>query len=235
MTMKKLLIITILIPFLISCGSNSKPNFVQDQPDVHKVKLMEALHTNSYTYLLVKENGEEQWLAVPLMEAVVGKFYYYKGGMEMPDFTSKELNREFESVLFLENVSDSPDFEEISSTEDPTHSAMVKKDAKMNLELEPVEGVVTIGELYSNKKKYEGKTIKVRGQVTKFNPEIMDRNWIHIQDGTEYEGLFDLTVTSALTFKAGVTVTLEGKIALDRDFGYGYTYDIILEEAVLIE
>jgi len=234
--MKKILPIIFAISLLISCGGNSKPNFVQDlQPGVHKVKLMEVLQTNNYTYLLVRESGEDQWLAVPKTEAVVGKFYYYKGGMEMPDFKSKELDREFESVLFLEKVSENPDLEVEQDIPATTHSAMVKKDAKEKLDISPAEGGITIAELFENKEKYEGKTVKIKGQVTKFNSQIMGKNWIHIQDGTDYSGLFDLTATSTTEVEVGSVITLEGKIALNRDFGYGYTYDVILEEATLIK
>ena len=232
--MKRILTVIMVISLLISCGGNSKPNFVQDvPPGVHKVKLTEALQTNNYTYLLVEENGKEQWLAVPKMEAEVGEFYYYKGGMEMRNFTSKELDRVFESVMFLGKVSTSPDLEEKQDIPATTHSAMVKKDTKAKLDISPAEGGLTISELFANKEKYEGKTVKIKGQVTKFNAQIMGKNWIHIQDGTEYGGLFDLTATSALEVIVGDIVSLEGKVALNKDFGYGYKYDIILEQVVL--
>ncbi len=177
---------------------------------------MEVLQTNNYTYLLVREGGEDQWLAVPNMDAVVGKFYYYKGGMEMPNFTSKELNREFESVLFLEKVSDSPDLEAKQDIPATTHSAMVKKDSKMNLEIDPAEGGLTISELFANKEKYEGKTVTIKGQVTKFNAQIMGKNWIHLQDGTDYQGLFDLTVTSASDVEVGAIISVKYSLRAQR-------------------
>jgi hypothetical protein len=68
--------------------------------------------------------------------------------------------------------------------------------------------------------------------VVKYSPGIMNKNWVHIQDGTEYDGNYDLTVTTLSEFKVGDIVTLEGKIALDKDFGYGYIYDVLLEDAV---
>ena len=59
----------------------------------------------------------------------------------------------------------------------------------------------------------------------------MNRNWIHLQDGSE-EGL-DLTVTTTELVRLGDIVSLEGTIVLDKDFGAGYRYDIIMESAVL--
>ena len=74
----------------------------------------------------------------------------------------------------------------------------------------------------------------MKGEVTKFNPSIMDRNWIHLQDGTEFEGQFDLTATSLESFKVGSIVTLEGILALNQDFGYGYMYELLLEKATAV-
>ncbi len=63
----------------------------------------------------------------------------------------------------------------------------------------------------------------------------MELNWVHIQDGTEFEGKFDLTVTSTESFKVGSVVTLEGVLALNKDFGYGYSYEVLLEKATAIQ
>jgi hypothetical protein len=60
---------------------------------------------------------------------------------------------------------------------------------------------------------------------------IMNRNWIHIQDGTGDK--LDLTVTTTENIALGSVVTLKGTIALDKDFGAGYRYDIIMEGAVV--
>ena len=59
----------------------------------------------------------------------------------------------------------------------------------------------------------------------------MGKNWIHIQDGTEFEDGFDLTVTTSGTATMGEIVTFEGKISLDKDFGYGYSYAVLMEDA----
>lgn len=111
----------------------------------------------------------------------------------------------------------------------------VAKAGKEDLTIEKAEGGITIAELLENKKDLSGKTVKVKGKVTKVNPEIMGKNWIHLQDGTIYEGEFDLTVTSDIIPETGSIVTIEGKVALDKDFGYGYTYPIMLEEAKIIQ
>ena len=67
---------------------------------------------------------------------------------------------------------------------------------KVDVIVQAEEGMVMIAEVLSNRKKYDGKTITVKGEVTKFNPGIMGKNWVHIQDGTEASGEFDLTITT---------------------------------------
>ena len=54
-------------------------------------------------------------------------------------------------------------------------------------------------------------------------------------DGTEFEGKFDLTATSGEAFSVGQQLTLEGVVAVDLDFGYGYTYEVLLEQAHVVE
>ena len=63
----------------------------------------------------------------------------------------------------------------------------------------------------------------------------MERNWVHLQDGTELEGKYDLTVTSKESFQVGQVLTIEGILAVNRDFGYGYSYEILLEKATIVK
>jgi hypothetical protein len=69
--------------------------------------------------------------------------------------------------------------------------------------------------------------------VVKVNNKIMGRNFVHIQDGTgdAKAGTDDLVVTSKQTAKIGDQVSIEGTAGINRDFGYGYTYPLLIEEA----
>jgi len=106
---------------------------------------------------------------------------------------------------------------------------------KQDITIEKSEGITTIADLYKDLKKFSGTTIRVKGKVTKVNPAIMNKNWIHLQDGTEFDGQFDLTLTSDENFVVGAVVTVEGKIALDKDFGYGYSYKVLLEDSKIVQ
>ena len=197
------------------------------------VKVLEVEQVANYTYLLVKAKGPEYWIAVPTMAAQPGETYQYQGGMLMEDFESKELDRTFDKVLFLEALySESAGARQ--EVQEVTPGSQVNAE-KSDVKVESVEGTVSIGELFSNPGSYEGKSIKIRGEVTKFNAAIMDRNWVHLQDGTEANGKFDLTATSTESFMVGSVVTVEGVVTLNQDFGYGYSYEILLENTTQVK
>ncbi len=238
MNIVKNLLLAGLILIVASCHSNSTSDFTT-------VKVKEVEQVGSYTYLLVKAKGPEYWLAVPSMEASPGDSYHYQGGMLMTEFYSKELGRTFDKVLFLEAI--------FAGTSPSGNSPMEPARAmgqqqmqgttagskvvteKVDVDVEIDNESITILDIYSDPGAYEGKNIRVKGEVTKFNPNIMERNWVHLQDGTEFEGKFDLTATSNESFVAGSIVTLEGILALNKDFGYGYSYEVLLESATAVE
>ncbi len=118
----------------------------------------------------------------------------------------------------------------LSQAQTLTDSSVPKK-----TNINQTDGTITLAELFANKDTYANKTIKIRGEVKKYNSKIMGKNWIHIQDGTEYLGENDLTITSQMEVKTGDVVTIEGKITLDKDFGSGYFYKIIMEEGKIME
>jgi len=209
------------------------PQAAYQVPDMHVVVAKEVIQTSGYTYLLLTEGDKEYWAAVSRFDAVKGKTYYYKSGLEMRAFKSKELNRVFDTIQFIMDFNDKP-------VTDKAPAAMTTQGRK-NLEkvegikVAPANGALKLSDLFSGKSKYAGQKIKVTGQVVKFSPEIMNKNWVHLQDGSEANGSFDLTVTTAETVTVGSVVTFEGVIALDKDFGYGYKYDVLLEDSRIVK
>jgi hypothetical protein len=93
------------------------------------------------------------------------------------------------------------------------------------------EGGKTVNEIYLQRDKLAGKELLLRGKVIKFSPQIMGKNWMHIQDGTGDKGSNDLTITTASAAKVGDTVLVKGALTINKDFGLGYKYDIIIEDA----
>ncbi|MBK7633861.1 MAG: hypothetical protein IPJ13_05870 [Saprospiraceae bacterium] len=95
-----------------------------------------------------------------------------------------------------------------------------------------VKDAVKLSELFKNKNKYEGQVITISGTCVKVNNGIMGKNWVHIEDGSKSNGkLLNLTVTTSINIPVGSNVALKGKVSINKDFGAGYKYDIIMEEA----
>ncbi|MBI9035606.1 MAG: hypothetical protein JEZ03_14175 [Bacteroidales bacterium] len=246
--MKKLILAIGLLTLMASCQSGNeneakdKNNNYNDAialinnttPIIHKIIAKEAISGGTYTYLRFYEDGKESWAAITARPITIGGIYYYDDAMEMKDFHSKQLDKTFESILFIQNFGDQP-FDKTTKkdiAENPHGKSITN--TKVIEPITPVEGGISIEELFSNKEKYNGKSVLVKGQVVKINKRIMDRNWIHIQDGTLHNEDFDLTVTTAneVDFKLGDIITFNGSITLNKDFGAGYNYTLIMEEAV---
>jgi hypothetical protein len=93
--------------------------------------------------------------------------------------------------------------------------------------------VQTVAALNQNKASLAGKTVSAQGKVVKVNNGIMGRNFVHVQDGTgdAAAGSNNLIVTSKQTAAVGDQVTISGVVVVNRDFGAGYTYPLLIEEA----
>jgi len=91
----------------------------------------------------------------------------------------------------------------------------------------------TVAEIIDQSKSLKDKPIVVRGKVVKFSPEIMSKNWIHIRDGsgTAAAKNNDLVVTTKDQATVGSVVAIKGIARTDKDFGHGYSYDILIEDA----
>ncbi len=232
MKLNFLILLAGIIVFTASCKSKS----AADQnlaPNVHKVVAEEVIQTSNYTYMRVSEAEKENWIAISRREVEKGKSYYYEPGIEMTNFVSKELKRTFPSILFVDKFSDQP----ITAAKITLADSLKGKQAavpKEGVKVEPAKGGITIAELFTNKASYGGKTVKVKGEVVKYSADIMNSNWVHIQDGTNAAGSFDLTITTKDVTKVGDVVTFEGTVSLKKDFGAGYFYEVIVENAKLI-
>jgi len=91
----------------------------------------------------------------------------------------------------------------------------------------------SVAECFEQAKELNAKTIRVRGKVMKVSRMIMGKNWVHIQDGTgnPLNNQHDLVVTTEEDPADGTVVTAEGVLSANRDFGAGYKYEVIIENA----
>ena len=224
-----LLLITFLAVTACSKKEEEKPQMATTNKAAavkaaHKVTVVEVQNVTDYSYLKVQENNKEYWMAARKADFKVGQVLLYNKAMEMKDFESKELHKKFDSVFFVDDLSEQLGVGGMTQPQKPK----IEREA---ISMKPAEDGVTIKQLFDNMNYYKGKTVKVKGKVSKINNGIMGKNWIHIQDGTSSGEDFDLTVTTNDMVGMGQVVTFEGKIATNKDFGYGYSYKVLLEDA----
>lgn len=197
----------------------------------------ETINTGGYTYVQVDTGSEKIWAAAPEFEVNVGDEVSVPKGMPMKDYYSKTLDRTFDVVYFVANISIAGAGQATAQLPEghpgSTHKN-IPVSASKNIDFSGIKkpgGGKTIAEIYDEKDKLAGKEVTLRARVVKYNPNIMGKNWIHLQDGTGTEDTHDLTVNTATNVEVGDTVLVSGVLVIDRDFGYGYQYDVIIEDA----
>ena len=173
----------------------------------------ETLDTGPYTYVLMDTGSEKIWFAGPAADIKVGDSIKITSVMPMPKYYSKSLDREFEMLYFVTSL---------------TGEEQSEGEVALDLSIMKAEGGKTITEIMDQQQQLAGQVVSVRGQVIKYNRNILDNNWIHIRDSS---GEQDLTITTKESVALGDVIVAVGKIGLNRDFGYGYVYDVMLEDA----
>lgn len=212
---------------------------VSSKAQFHSVMVSEVLPATRYVYLKVKERQKEFWIATGKMDIKKGGTYFYRGGLLRTNFESEELNRVFKEIYLVSNLVSKEDHTAMAKTESNNTSVKgggiaEKEDAPAHTEKEVQhKGSVKIAQLLKEPERYEGYSVDVSGTCVKTNPSILGRNWLHLQDGSKDD--YDLVVTSNILVPEGSDITVRAVVALNKDFGAGYTYELILENGTLVE
>lgn len=199
--------------------------------------VLETMDSGGYTYIRLKTSSGETWAAVNQSKVETGSEVTVAGGMTMVDFESPTLKRKFDSIVFgtlaAPGAGGAP---AVPAEMAAQHAAAAAGPADVGkIEVAKAEGPDgrTVAALHGERAALNGKTVLVRGKVVKFLGGIMGKNWVHLRDGSgSREGKDDdLTVTTAETVEVGAVVLAKGTVGVDRDFGSGYRYAVILEDA----
>jgi hypothetical protein len=202
--------------------------------------VVETMNTGGYTYVCLEKNGKRTWVAVPEMKATVGAQMTFLPGQDMVNFASKTLNRTFDRIVFSEGVAGSGTNPAGSPAMAPAGQAATgskaqasPKDKAIKVEKAAGANAYTVTEVYAKRSALDTKTVSVKGKVVKVSKNIMGRNWVHIQDGSgdQKKGTHNLVVTTQDLPGVGDVVTITGTLAKDKDFGAGYLYQAIVEDA----
>ena len=199
--------------------------------------VIETMNSGGYTYVRVDTKQEKIWAAAPETPVKTGDTVTIPAGMIMRNHHSKTLDRTFDAVYFVSDITvagkNPPEDKPSGDSTDVVHGKNpVTAPADINFSgIAKPQGGKTVSEIYTQRDSLAGKEVILRGKVVKFSPNIMDKNWMHVQDGTGEKGSNDLTITTAAEAKVGDTVLVKGVLATNKDFGLGYKYDIIVENA----
>lgn len=204
-------------------------------------KITKIENAMGYNYLKVDINGTEQWVAIAKAPVKVGDTIGYDNRTVMKNFKSKTLGRTFPQIVFAN---------EVYLTQKPTQPNTLKSmldapadskkplESKVKVEKVPQKDFYTVEEVHRYRKGLAGKTVSVKAKVYKVSRNIIGRDWVHLGDGTGNEKALtdDLVFTAKkASVKAGDSVVAQAKIVVDKDFGYGYFYPVIGEEAECIK
>jgi len=202
-------------------------------------KIAETMNSGGYTYLCIEKDGKKTWVAIPETKVTVGEEISLPTGYEMVNFTSKTLNRTFEKIVFTTGPTSAQSAHGASDKMSVHGGTMGSKSADTSttesIKVEKATGMnaYTVAEIFGKRTELDKKNVVVSGKVVKVSAGIMGKNWLHIQDGSgnAKDGNNDLVVTSQDISKVGDVVTANGTLYKDKDFGSGYKYDVIVEEA----
>jgi len=212
-------------------------------------KVLETMSTDTYTYVRVGNGQQEAWAAAPRFAVAVGEDVAFSTAMPMKDFKSETLKRSFAVIYFTGEIrrlgaaAAAPAAPKaaapgVAAAPSKAPGPPAPSSAPM-ARIAPPAGGTAIAALVARPGDFAGKRVTVRGKVVKFNANILGKNWLHLRDGSAATGAAagadDITVTMSGTAKLGDVVTVSGVVATNRDFGSGYSYAVMIEEATLAQ
>lgn len=195
--------------------------------------VVETMAGGGYTYVRVETSDGELWAAGPKVEIEVGDRVVMPDGMAMKNFTSDTLGRTFESILFVQSLQVAGGLRPKDPMDPAARQADLREAAsKISFDgIEKADGGLTVAEVLAGGGDLVGKQITLRGKVVKVNRQIMERNWLHVQDGTGTETENDLTVTTQDDANAGDTILLVGTVARNSATFHGGPDKVVIEGA----
>lgn len=190
---------------------------------VVKGEVLEVVDVESYTYLRLKTTDGETWAAVGKTPVVKGSLVTIDNAMTLNNFESKSLNKTFKTIIFGT----------LGGAAGATHAAKPADIVDVKVAGAVGANAHTVAEIVTKATVLKDKQVLVRGKIVKYNPGIMGKNWVHLRDGSGTEANNDILVTTQSQAKVGDVVTVKGVVRNDKDFGAGYSYKVLIEDATL--
>ncbi len=246
MSLLKLTLITLLSTFIYA----SEPGHEQTKAETQGIyygTILEIKDAMGYKYLRVNEEGKEVWIAIAKAPVTVGDKIGYDKATAMPNFKSKTLNQTFKEIFFVSDLYLPNKVQKPKSMKEMLDLNPKKQDPHADMEkwMSPTEekdltktfvqkDTYTVEEIHMWRENLEGKNITIEASVSKVSHEIMELDWVHLNDGTGNEEKLtnDLVLTAKnTTIKAGDKVLAKGNVVVNKDFGFGYFYKVLIQDA----
>ncbi len=234
--MKKIYFLPLAATLLFSCGEKeqSQNNLPQG---VHQVVVTQTTPATRYSVMEVKEKDANYWISTSPIQVKIGDTLYYTDALKQMNFEVKELDKTFDELYLVTDIATT-----LENKVQAPHGEMIqhpntKTGFNSDIKIETPEGGVSVADIYAKADELVGQKVKLKGKVIKFNEAILGKNWIHIQDGSgnEANSNFDMTLTTTGKANVGDVIVIEGILQKDVDFGSGYKYDLIIQEASILE
>lgn len=193
-------------------------------------EVLETMNAGEYTYMRLGTPKGDFWAAVPQTNVKKGATVTVEVQMLAEKFQSNTLHRTFEKLAMGVLA---PDAASTPATSAAQHMASEAGAGDVNVARAP--GGLTVAEAWAKRSELKDKPVLIRGKVVKFLGGIMGKNWIHLRDGSGSHAQHndDITVTTHDNARVGDVVTVNGTVHVDSDFGSGYSYPVIIEDAKL--
>jgi hypothetical protein len=228
--------------FVAAAFVNAADQPAAEPPEPAKVtikgEVLEVIDAASFTYLRLKTKDGEAWASVPKAPFKKGAQATIDNAIAMNNFTSKSLNRTF-PLIYLGGMSGATAASPHGGgdTSNPHAGGAAKPIDTSNIRVAKAKGAnaMTVAEIVTKGAALKDKPVLVRGKIVKYNEGIMGKNWLHLRDGSgsAKDESNDILVTTLGRAKPGDVVTVKGVIHTDKDFGSGYSYKVLVEEATL--
>ena len=204
--------------------------------------LTETFNAGGYSYAKLSTAKGDIWAAGPITKLNKDDKVSFSSKMLMKNFRSKSTERDFKEIYFAKSFTVNGKrtgmipMAKTSTTvtkKNPHNNASMPHGQAMSSTplIKPIEKATKghdIAEIIAKANTLRGKTVIVRGQVTKVTSNILGANWVHIRDSSTEQ---DLTITTSGTTKTGDIVLVKGTLSLNKDFGKGFVIGRVIADA----
>ncbi len=227
----------LLATCLLACSAliSAAPASAAATSDSLTVKgiVLEVRDAQGYTYLRLKTKDGDTWAAVNRARVNPGAEVTIEKAMLMHDFESKAMQRTFKKIIFGNLASNNAAGMDMKTA----HKGVASAPQNQVVQVAKASGANarTVAEIHAKGGALKDKPVLLRAKVVKYNAGIMGKNWLHLRDGTgsEADSSNDILVTTSQTAKVSDVVTVKGIVRTDKDFGAGYVYKVLIEDATL--